>query len=82
MSYTIMTIIGKEVIGHDVHADWRDVIDSATEVDEFEDAWTDHEFLEQVRDTGQALRRHNDGVGTVLRIAFRNPMSPSKETDR
>lgn len=72
--YTIITVVGKEIVGRDTDATWRDVIDFATEVDEYGGIWTDHEFLEQVRDTGQGLRRHHDGVGTVLRIAFRNPL--------
>jgi hypothetical protein len=76
--YTIMTVIDKQVIGLYADAEWRDVIDFATEVDEFEEEWVDHNFIEQVRDTGEAVRRHHDGVGTVVRVAFRNPIALDK----
>lgn len=71
--YTIMTVIGKQVVGHYEDATWSDVVEFATEVDIFEEKWVDHDFIESVRDHGQALRRHHDGVSIVLRIAFRNP---------
>lgn len=72
--YTIMTVVGKEIVGRDTDATWSDVIDFATETDEYDEIWTDHDFVEQVRDTGQGLRRYHDGAGTVLLIAFRNQL--------
>lgn len=78
--YTIMTIIGKEVVGRDADATWPDVVEFATEVDQFEETWVDHDFIENVRDHGQALRRHHDGISMVLRIAVRNPLVTLRKT--